>query len=500
MARNAASKRTTSSSRNQNRSEALEKQILGVPARIMRPRLIFIIVVAALVFFGFVMIYSASSVKALSSTGNAAYYLIRQMGCAFAGLLTAIFIAHFDYHNIKNPIIFHLLWGATLLALVAVWVLGDSTNGASRWIEIFGVRLQPSEFAKTPIVLGAACIASDYYSERSINLGQAVVRSLIYIGIPVGLIVIQPDKGTAGIIVAMVFAVLYYAGFPRDVLVKLLGFLGVIALVISLADDYSRQRILTMIDPSSDPYDTGYQLNQGFIAFGSGGLFGVGLGMSRQKYSYLPEAHNDFIFAIIGEELGLVGTLLVLAAFIIIIYEAIQIARQAPDLLGRLIVVGSITLITVQAFINILGVLGMFPLSGKPLPFLSYGGSAIWGELMLVGLIINVSKRSKLPETAYDRRRQAMSLAEEEDTGVSEAYARGSAPRGSLQLQSFDPSAQRPSKGLRLIEGGSSDMDASRQTSYKRKNLGPSAADRLRNNDSGSKGSSQRSRGSRKRS
>lgn len=489
MVQNEASKRTSLSRKTQNRSQSIEKQIMGVPARIMAPRLILIAITAALVCFGFVMIFSASSVKAISESGNPTAYLSRQVFTAAIGLAAAVVIARADYHVFTKRLGF--FWALMIASLVAVYFLGDETNGASRWISIFGVRVQPSEFAKIVICVSMAYIADQFYGKRSMSLGQAALYTVGLVGVPLGLILIQPDKGTTGVIVIMVLAILVSAGFPGDYMVKIVGFCVTIALIIALADDYSRQRILTMINPASDPYDTGYQLNQGFIAFGSGGLFGVGIGMSRQKYSYLPEAHNDFIFAIIGEELGLVGTLLVLAAFFFLAYEAWKIADNAPDLQGRLIVMGCITLIITQFFLNVTGVLGLFPLSGKPLPFLSYGGSSIIVSIMLIGLIVSVSKQSALPETEHDRRRQAMSLAGDEDTGVGEPVARSAASRGeSLSLGSIAdypaPSrsgsgSPRSGSGLRVLDGGNSNLSKRNSSGpYERTDLGPSASERLR--------------------
>lgn len=208
-------------------------------------------------------------------------------------------------------------------------------------------------------------------------------------------------------------------------------------------------------------------------------MFGVGLGMSRQKYSYLPEAHNDFIFAIIGEELGLLGTLAVLLAFAVLLYEAIQIMRQSSDLLGKLIVCGSITILITQAFLNITGVLGLFPLSGKPLPFLSYGGSSIMSSLMLAGLVVNVSLNSSLPETTHDVRRRDLKLAGDEDTGVGNARSRSAsvqessfraaARTGSVQLGGTRSGGNRSGGtrdgGLSVIEGGINERERAKDRS-----------------------------------
>lgn len=496
MTPQAAAKNTAKTKRAQSatsRTASVEKQIMGVPARIMRPRLILIALVALLVCFGFVMIFSASSVEAISESGDAGFYVKRQIAFALGGLVVAIGVANIDYHVLSRWL--WLIWLIVVLLLVAVRLKGGTTNGASRWIQIGVFRLQPSEFAKPAIALAAANIAGGYYGDHSIDQIQLLTHTLLFVAVPIGLIIIQPDNGTVGIIVLMIFAVLYYSGFPRDLIVRGFFFVLVIMAVVIMAYPYARQRIITMFDPSSDPYNTGYQLNQGFIAFGSGGLFGVGIGMSRQKYSYLPEAHNDFIFAIIGEELGLVGTLFVVACFFFIVYEAIQIARQAPDLMGRLLVIGCITVIITQFFINAMGVLGLFPLSGKPMPFLSYGGSSIVSCLILVALIVNVSKCSNLPETVHDRRRQSLSIAESEDTGVGEARVRRTSPASSSSQVQRHSEVRARQRSLSVLEGGKSvqgNYSSKKKTSggYERIDLNNDPSERLR------RGSSSNVRGS----
>lgn len=486
MAQNALLKRSTA--RRKDKSESLEKKIMGVPARIMRPRLIMIGTVTALVLFGLIMIYSASSVKALSLTGDSAFYVKRQLICLVLGLGLMAFTSYVDYHTLRNCLF--ILWLITVGMLLAVWLMGSDANGATRWVEIGPVRLQPSEFAKATIVLAAANLASEFYGGGNIDPGSFMLQIVVYIAAPMLLIFMQPDNGTVIIIMVMLFAILYNSGFPRDLLIKMAFAVFIVGLIVILTIPYARQRVFNVFDTSSDYYGDNYQINQGFIAFGSGGLFGVGLGMSRQKYFYLPEAHNDFIFAIIGEEFGLLGTLLVIFAFALLLYEAIKIAQNAPDLLGQLIVIGCITLLITQMFVNIMGVLGMMPMSGKTLPFISYGGSSIMSCLMLVGLMINVSMRSTLPETVYDQRRSNLALAEE-DTGVGEAHVRSSAASTgrSTQLATPRPRPTAASSGqatklsspterrgnLSVVEGGGG---------YERINLGPNPSDRLRSGSS----------------
>lgn len=474
----------------------VERTILGVPARIMRPRLVFIGVVCALVCLGLVMVYSASSVEALSEKGDAAYFIKRQLGFAAAGVVLAVIMATVDYGALAGRLRPVLLVVIVAL-LVATRVLGDETNGATRWIYIGPFGLQASEFAKIAVLLMASGIAEDYFGRHAIDELTFVKQVLVYIGLPVALVLAQPDMGSTIVIVFALLSMLVAAGVSGNLMGRAVGFLVACGAVVGMAVPYMRQRILTALNPWADAYGKGYQVVQGFLAFGSGGLFGVGLGMSRQKYSYLPEAHNDFIFAIIGEELGLVGAVAVVVAFAVLAREGLKIAHNAGDITGRLIATGATTLITTQFFLNVMGVLGMFPLSGKTLPFISYGGSSIWSCLMLVGLIVGVSRRSALPETVHDERRRAMSIAtDERPTGVGVPHRR--AERAATPLAD----ARTP---LRLVDGGAprERADAGRrggaaarggagrpaarvrrgQDGRTRIDLGPSAADRLRSQD-----------------
>lgn len=389
-----------------------EKMLFGVPARFMRPRLILFVVVALLVAFGALMVYSASSVTALQDpdVADAAYFFKRQLLFAAVGVVLLAILAKIDYHVWLTKLSW-VVWFITLVLLVAVRVAGtDNDMGATRWIAIGGFQMQPSEFAKISIVLTGAQLAERYFDRGELSTGRFLLLLLGGVCVPLGLILIQPDKGTTMVLALTLVVMGYLAGAPKRFLLALLVF-GVIAfLVLSLKDVYSRNRLLAMLDPWSDPYDGGYQLIQGFYAFASGGLFGVGIGFSRQKYSYLPYAYNDFIFAVIGEECGLVGTLGVLVGFGIFAWAGLKIAQHAPDLAGRLIAAGCTSLIVVQMLLNVAGVVGVFPLSGKPIPFISYGGTSILASLMTAGMIVSVSVHSRLPETAHDSARRSWQM------------------------------------------------------------------------------------------
>ena len=444
-----------------------ERKIFGVPERFMRPRLILIATVVLLTAFGCLMIYSASSISSLTSDvlGNdPAYYLKKQLQFIALGGVVAFVLAKVDYHEFTNGRASMPMWAAMVVVLVLVFtpIAGQSTYGASRWINLPLIgKLQPSEFAKIGIVWLAAGVCQQRFDDGTIDDAQFVKNGVLAAVLPLALIVVQPDKGTTMVIGVALLAMLFFAGFDRRYLV----FIGVVALAgmvfLSVKDSYSLRRIQIMFDPFQDYYNDGYQLAQGQYAFGSGGLFGVGIGMSRMKYSYLPMAHNDFIFAIIGEECGLVGTLGVLAAFGVIAWQGMKIARCASDLSGRLVAVGCTSLLAFQTLLNVCGVIGIFPLSGKPIPFLSYGGSSIMASLLIVGALVSVSVHSSLPETVHDRtRRTWQQVADESDPGsltfVSDARPRSA--RGAVRQQaqgraagSAQPQAPSP---FRVVAGG----------------------------------------------
>ena len=471
----------------------------AIPERFMQPRLVLLVSTAILVCFGLVMIYSASSISAMTSEDmgyNPFYYVQRQLGFAAAGVALAFIVSRIDYRavvrNLQVPI-----WIVTIgmLAIIFTPIAGADAYGATRWISIGPFSFQPSEFAKITVLISVSYLAQQYFIDQTIDQMEFFKKFAIAALVPLVLILAQPDKGSTLIIVGTLLVIGYLADVDRRVLatIAVAGFIGFAFL--SLKDDYSRARVVTMLNPWADYYGAGYQLAQGFYAFGSGGIFGVGFGFSRQKYSYLPMAHNDFIFAVIGEELGFIGVLGLLAVFGALVWAGFKIARYAPDLTGRLIAAGCTSMFIIQAFVNIGGVLGLLPLSGKPLPFISYGGSTIMSSILMVGLLMSVSRQSRLPETEYDRQRASWSIAEEQDTfdapgfagltmvdggvGVGMPLPRSSRPKSSAQ------SSARPSRGV--LRSRDDDAPQGRITTdasgRRRIDLGPSASDRLRGNN-----------------
>ena len=446
----------------------------------MAPRLILILTVAILIVYGLVMIYSASSVTALAEKDDPTYYLVRQAIFAAIGLVPTFIIVFVDYHFFAKqflPVIWVL--SVALLAFVLFFGAGSETLGASRWIAIGPFTLQPSEFAKITLVLTGANLLNAYFGEQSISLKFLAAASALAILVPLALIVAQPDKGSTLVVLASLFVMAIFAGLEGRYIftVVLIGVAAVFILIFK--DEYSISRLSAMLNPFEDFYGEGWQLAQGYYAFGSGGIFGVGLGMSSEKYYYLPFAYNDFIFAVIGEELGLVGAMALVVLFGLIAWAGYRIARFAPDLTGRLIAAGCTSVLWIQMLINVCGVIGLIPSSGKPIPFVSYGGSSIMASLMLVGFIVSVSRRSTLDETVYEENRRQMRLAEGEGWDDGNGSTAGEPTRRS-ERGSRSGRGSGSAANLTLVNGGAPRRTSRRATGYERIDLGPSAAERLR--------------------
>lgn len=406
-----------------------EKCIAGVPARIMRPRLVFLSCLIAICMFGLLMVYSASSVESLQENGSSWFFLYRQVIFMFIGF--ALF-ALIGGRLLPWPLFrSQLAWGAwvgVLALLIAVLFVGQGAEewGASRWIDLGIFNLQPAEVAKPVIIVLTAKIFADYFEDGTIDARAFFIQMLVMLPLPLFLIFKEPDLGTTVIIALTVFAIAILCGLPW----RVVAFVTVTACLLGAAaivtSPYRAKRFLAFLDPWSDPYDTGYQATLAIMAFASGGLFGRGIGNSTMKYHYLPEAHNDYILAIIGEELGFVGTAIFVLVFVAMIIAAFYICREAPTLHSQLLASGCTVILAVQFLINVFGILGVMPMTGKPLPFVSYGGSSIIASLVLAALIFRVSVESNV-ETAADRRRSGMAvMGERSMLGPSRRSMRGS--------------------------------------------------------------------------
>ncbi len=359
----ASSRRTTPRSSRGGQSFS-ERYIAGVPARIMRPRLIFMACLFTLVCFGLLMVYSASSVEALHENGSATFFLGRQAAFAVVGVLALIAIVRVLPDSWFGEDVLRIFLIGMIGLLFLVFLVGSGSRGATRWLNIAGIQFQPSEFLK-PFAIAYSAIMLDRFFSPGGNINEFLRKMGIYLGISLFLIFIQPDFGTVLIILLTLMCMALFAGLDPRFIIGVLIF-GILVIVIALvAEPYRMVRIQVALNPWADEYGDGYQATLAIMAFASGGLFGRGIGNSTMKYSYLPEAHNDYILAIIGEEVGFVGTVLFFLVFAMLIYSAFRIAEQATDRRGALMASGSAVILAVQFLINALGILNVFPMTRR---------------------------------------------------------------------------------------------------------------------------------------
>jgi cell division protein FtsW len=355
-----------------------------------------------LIAFGLVMVFSASFVEGFTNPDilDSSFIFRHQLVLVAIGLVALVAATLVPYW-IWNTWGSWVPWALVVILLIAVLVVGNEELGGQRWIDIFGFSVQPSELAKPALVLIVAMLV--------LNLREVVSTPFIWqiaaaVGLPVVLILIQPDLGTTIIILVGLLAVLYFAEVRVAPLLLGAGLVAIIGLAFIRFVDFRSDRIDAWLDPEGHASEAGYQIMNSLYAFAGGGPKGVGLGMSHQKYLYLPQPHNDLIFPIIGEEFGLVGTVAVIVFFLLFLYAAYHIARTAPDMYGRIVAGSAGTIIGFQAFLNMLCTVNLLPITGKPLPFFSAGGNSIIVTLILVGLILSVSFRSNVPDAAVQKR------------------------------------------------------------------------------------------------
>jgi cell division protein FtsW len=344
-----------------------------------------------LLAFGAVMVYSASSAESLlSGPGDPSYYLKRYLICGLLGLVLMHAASRHGLKLVKGLTPFLLIASFILTAAVMIPHVGVTVNGATRWLGAGPLQFQPSELLKVSIVLYAA--QSLAARPRATKTLRGLFNPLlIVVGLACLLLLKQPDMGTALVICLAIGMLLVAAGTPVRLLGGIFGTLVALALLVALIEPYRRERLTSFLDPFSDAGDTGFQAVQALTAIGSGGLFGVGLGESVQKIFYLPEAHTDMILAVIGEELGLIGILGVIGLYGMIGFAGLRAAKLARDLHSKLLAAGITSLILCQATLNFFAVLGMAPLTGVPLPFLSYGSTNLVVLMGATGLLLNVA-------------------------------------------------------------------------------------------------------------
>jgi cell division protein FtsW len=370
-----------------------------MPRSLQTDRWLFLSTIA-LCLIGAVMVFSASAVIAREQHANAYFFLLRQLLWLALGLAGMFWMMNLDYRKLRQPaVIFSGLFG-TLVLLMSVFLL-DKSHATHRWIRLGPASLQPSEFAKLAVILYLGWFLEMRRRSRgpraagSINdLRHTIGPALGPVLLLVGLIVMQPDLGTAIEIFLIALAMLFVAGLDgRYILGAGVAALPLVYLLI-VRVSYRYERVIAFLNPEADPQGHGFQLLQSLIAVGSGGFVGVGLMESRQKLFYLPEAHTDFIYAVLCEELGFVGGVLVLALFAIYGWRGLRAALAAPDDFGRLAALGITVMVVSQGLINLGVVLGMMPTKGIPLPFISYGGSSLLVMLLATGMLLNISQQA----------------------------------------------------------------------------------------------------------
>lgn len=398
-----------------------------------------VLVTLGLVAFGLVMVFSATSASAAIGEGDPMRYLVKQGIYALVGLVALALCSRVDYHALR-PLAPVLLLGA-LAACIAVLVVAPPINGARRWFLVGPVSLQPSEFAKIAVCVWVCAVLTRRPAPRT--MAELMKPIGIVVGLFGGLILIEPDLGTTIVLVVMVAGILLVSGIP----LRLFALASTLAMSLGAAaiwmEPYRRERVLSFLDPWKDAEGTGFQTVQAIIGIGSGGITGEGLGQSIQKINFLPEAHTDMIFAIVGEELGLIGSTIVIAAFATFAWAGFRIALACRDPFGKRLAAGITTMVCGQAAINLAAVLGIAPLTGIPLPFVSYGGSSLLVLLAGVGVLLNIAVNDRVVEARVrDRGRR--------DGRSRQARSRGG---GSAPRPRSDRDVRRNSRPRRVAAG-----------------------------------------------
>jgi cell division protein FtsW len=346
--------------------------------------------VLMLVAFGLVMVYSASAVYGAAQTGDSLYYFKRQMIAVIVGVVAMVIGVRVGYQRLVKLAYPLLFVTVVLLVLVLLPGVGHKVGGSSRWIRMWGYNLQPAELAKVTFIVYLACSLTRK-KEKIRRFGSGFLPHLLVSGVLILLLLRQPDFGTAATLTIMLFLLLFIAGTRLSyIFVAALAALPM-AYGLIAGSPYRMRRLLAFLDPWSHRFDIGYQISESLMSFGSGGIAGVGLGEGKHKLFFLPAAHTDFIYSIVGEELGMIGAVVVLVLFGIVVWRGFRAAFRAPDLFGTYLAFGLSALIGLQTLVNMGVVMGLLPTKGLTLPFFSYGGSSLVCTLLAVGILLNIS-------------------------------------------------------------------------------------------------------------
>ena len=353
---------------------------------------VILLVLLVLVGFGLVMAFSASGMVSLERYGVSTRIFQRQLLSVGIGLVAFWVAAHWDYRRYAKPAFIYPALAVTLILLVLPLVLPTGQD-VRRWIAVGPTRFQPSELAKLGVVVFAAYYLTRY---RSSLQSLAVLAPLLgVVGLVLALIVVEPDLGTACVIALTVGTLLFLAGVRLIYLIGLAGLSIPVVFALIFSASYRKDRILAFLNPEVDPSGIGYQIRQSLIAVGSGGWTGLGLTQSKQKLHFLPESHTDFVFAVLGEELGLLGSLVMVALFLLLFWRGVRIAFRADTGFGSLLAMGVVCMVVLQGLINMCVVVSLLPTKGIPLPFVSVGGSSMLAMMVGVGILLNISRRCR---------------------------------------------------------------------------------------------------------
>ncbi len=368
--------------------------VVEVPTKKATPDIILIILTFTLLAIGLIMVYSASAVWAEYKFDDSFFFAKRQILFAGVGIVAMFFIMNIDYWTWRTWSKMIVIICFVLLVLVLIPGIGNIRNGSRSWIGVGAFSIQPSEFMKMAMIAFLAKFLSEN-QKKITSFKKGLLPALGIVFLAFGMIMLQPDLGTGTVMVGTSVVMIFIAGarIRHFVFLGLIGLGGFVGLVASAP--YRMKRITSFLDPWSDPLGSGFQIIQSLYAIGPGGLFGLGLGESRQKFFYLPEPQTDFIFAILSEELGFIGGSLILLLFALLLWRGIRIALGAQDLFGSFLAVGIIAMVAIQVMINIGVVTGLMPVTGITLPFLSYGGSSLTLMLVAIGVLLNVSRYSR---------------------------------------------------------------------------------------------------------
>jgi len=350
-------------------------------------------VAVVLLSTGVVMVYSASAIVAADRFRDPYFFLKKQMFWALLGSAALLLALRVDYRRLERFVVPALVVTGVLLVLVLVPPFGQAINGTRRWIRLGVVSFQPAELAKLALVLYLAAFLARKRDALE-DPRRGLVPPLLVAGTMAALVLVQPDLGNCLTLVALTFGLLYLAGAPiRHLAWALAPALPLLVVAVWLAP-YRLRRITAFLDPWSDPRGGGFQIIQSWLAFGNGGLFGQGIGGSRQKLFYLPEAHTDFIFAVLGEETGFAGAAAVVGLFALLVWRGLRVGLRAPEPFGAYLALGITLLIATQTLVNLGVVTGVLPTKGLPLPFISFGGSALLMTMLSTGVLLNISQHA----------------------------------------------------------------------------------------------------------